>query len=208
MATTNATGLRSAIRAAAAETRRVPVVEPDHTTRTRAAVARNTLLESSRTTVQLERKRDNPVEDNGRTSVKLERKRTIESGGASFAETSGIIEAKPLPTGKAAKPATAKSLTASGSSPQLRRAPQGTAPVDGTVPERRRARITWLGVVVTPPELGASLMIGTWLRPEFRVTSPVTRVVPRHDGVLVQTSSKTCYFVKHAGDTYLVQPRA
>jgi hypothetical protein len=58
---------------------------------------------------------------------------------------------------------------------------------------------------VSPPEVGASLLIGTWLRPEFRVTSIVTRVAPKNDGVLVQTASKSYYFVKPAGDVYLVR---
>ena len=47
-------------------------------------------------------------------------------------------------------------------------------------------------------------MIGTWLCPEFRVTSPVAKIVERDDGVLVQTATKSRYFVKPAGDAYLV----
>jgi hypothetical protein len=179
MATTHATGLRSAVRAAAAQTRRVPVVQPDPTSRTKAAVARNSLIENGRTTVQLER-----------------RKGTIESGGASSAETSGMIDVK------------APAPTAAGTSPHLRRVRATEPPQPQPQRARRRARITWLGVVVSPPELGASLMIGTWLRPEFRVTSPIVRIVQRKDGVVVQTESETLYFAKHAGDTYLVQPTA
>lgn len=72
-------------------------------------------------------------------------------------------------------------------------------------PAPRPSMLQWLGVVLTQPEVGAALMIGTWLRPEFRVTSPVARVFARGDGVLVQTITKSRYFVGPNGDTYLVR---
>jgi hypothetical protein len=72
-------------------------------------------------------------------------------------------------------------------------------------PAPRPSMLEWLGVVLTQPEVGAALMIGTWLRPEFRVTSPITHVFPRGDGVLVQTTTKSRYFVGPSGDTYLVR---
>jgi hypothetical protein len=72
-------------------------------------------------------------------------------------------------------------------------------------PAPRPSRLQWLGVVLTQPEVGAALMIGTWLRPEFCITSPVTHVVPRGHGVLVQTTTKSRYFVSPDGDTYLVR---
>jgi hypothetical protein len=75
-------------------------------------------------------------------------------------------------------------------------------------PRPRPSRLEWLGVVLSKPEVGAALMIGTWLRPEFCVTSPVTRVFPRGDGVLVQTTTKSLYFVGPDGDTYLVRKSA
>ena len=71
-------------------------------------------------------------------------------------------------------------------------------------PPRVAASLSWLGVVVAQPELGAPLVIGTWLCPEFRVTSPVAKIVERDDGLLVQTVTKSRYFVKPAGDAYLV----
>jgi hypothetical protein len=72
-------------------------------------------------------------------------------------------------------------------------------------PAPRPSMLQWLGVVLTQPEVGAALMIGTWLRPEFCVTSPVTHVFARGDGVLVQTLTKSRYFVGPDGDTYLVR---
>ncbi len=71
-------------------------------------------------------------------------------------------------------------------------------------PPRVAGALSWLGVVVAQPEVGAPLVIGTWLCPEFRVTSPVAKIVERDDGVLVQTVTKSRYFVKPAGDAYLV----
>ena len=65
------------------------------------------------------------------------------------------------------------------------------------------ARRMWLGVVLSAPEVGASLVIGTWLRPDFCVTSPALRVVEKKRGVLVQTLNHR-YFVKPEGDTYLI----
>lgn len=63
----------------------------------------------------------------------------------------------------------------------------------------------WLGVATAPPRVGASLVIGTWVSPDFLVTSPVTRVFRRNDGVLVQTLSKSRYFVEPSGDAYCVR---
>jgi hypothetical protein len=73
-----------------------------------------------------------------------------------------------------------------------------------TQPERRPRNMQWLGVVVAPPLLGASLVIGTWLRPDFRVTSAITRLIERDDGVIVMTASKSGYLVEHSGDVYFV----
>jgi hypothetical protein len=75
-------------------------------------------------------------------------------------------------------------------------------------PKPRPSKMSWLGVVLTPPEIGAALVIGTWLRPEFCVTSPVTHVFPRESGTLVQTSTKSRYFVGPDGDTYLIRKLA
>jgi hypothetical protein len=72
-------------------------------------------------------------------------------------------------------------------------------------PKLRPSKLMWLGVVLTPPDIGASLVIGTWLRKDFRVTSPVTKLFPRENGVLVQTANRSRYFVEHSGDTYLVR---
>jgi hypothetical protein len=69
--------------------------------------------------------------------------------------------------------------------------------------ETHPPRAEWLGVVLSAPEVGASLVIGTWMRPEFCVTSPITRIVSKGRGVLVQTLNHR-YFVKPEGDTYLV----
>ncbi|HEY5922657.1 MAG TPA: hypothetical protein VIV11_13340 [Kofleriaceae bacterium] len=79
------------------------------------------------------------------------------------------------------------------------------SPVLAQVPELRLSHQSWLGVVLSTPEVGAALVIGTWLRPEFCVTSPVMHVVPRAEGVLVQTLTNSRYFVKHGGDVYLVR---
>lgn len=62
-----------------------------------------------------------------------------------------------------------------------------------------------LGVVLTPPQVGATLVIGSWLRPEFCVTSPVTHTSVRDGGVVVETSSGSRYFVYYAGDAYVVR---
>lgn len=76
---------------------------------------------------------------------------------------------------------------------------------DFTDAEPTPKELKWVGVVVSRPEVGASLLIGTWLRKDFRVTTPVAQLFEREDGVLVQTAAKTRYFVKHAGDVYLVR---
>ncbi len=62
-----------------------------------------------------------------------------------------------------------------------------------------------LGVVLTPPQIGATLVIGSWLRPEFCVTSPVTHTSVRDGGVVVETASGSRYFVYYAGDAYVVR---
>lgn len=89
-----------------------------------------------------------------------------------------------------------------GSGPQPKH-PDERATVDDKPPQIK-AKLSWLGVAVAQPEVGAPLVIGTWLSPEFRVTSPVTRMIKRPDGVLVQTATKSRYFVKPAGDAFLV----
>jgi hypothetical protein len=72
-------------------------------------------------------------------------------------------------------------------------------------PKVRPSHLKWLGVVLTQPEVGAALVIGTWLREDFCVTSPVTKVFPREGGVLVHTHNDSSYFVETSGDTYLVR---
>lgn len=62
-----------------------------------------------------------------------------------------------------------------------------------------------LGVVLGPPQVGAALVIGSWLRPEFCVTSPVTHTSVRDGGVVVETASGSRYFVYYAGDAYVVR---
>ena len=63
----------------------------------------------------------------------------------------------------------------------------------------------WLGCVVAPPQVGAKLIIGRYMQSEFTVTSPVTKIITRQDGMLVQTTSKNRYFVDNIGATYLVR---
>jgi hypothetical protein len=65
--------------------------------------------------------------------------------------------------------------------------------------------LAWLGVTLSDPQIGAAIVIGTWARPEFRVTSPITHVFPCEDGMLVQTTTKSRYFVEPSGDVYLVR---
>jgi hypothetical protein len=69
----------------------------------------------------------------------------------------------------------------------------------------RTESMPFLGVVASAPEVGACLVIGCYDSPEFRITSPVTRVFARAEGVLVQTLSKSRYFVEHGGGAYLVR---
>jgi len=78
---------------------------------------------------------------------------------------------------------------------------------DPSGPKPHPSQLTWVGVVVSPPEVGASMMIGTWLRPEFRVTTVVTKLIMREDGMLIQTESKSRYIVHPSGDAYLVRDR-
>jgi hypothetical protein len=72
-------------------------------------------------------------------------------------------------------------------------------------PAVRPSHLQWLGVVLTQPVVGAALVIGTWLRADFCVTSPVTKIFPRDGGVLVHTHNDSSYFVETSGDTYLVR---
>lgn len=69
----------------------------------------------------------------------------------------------------------------------------------------KAGHMAWLGIVQSEPQVGASLVIGSWTRPDFCVTSPVTHVFRREDGVLVQTASKSRYFVEPSGDAYLLR---
>lgn len=69
----------------------------------------------------------------------------------------------------------------------------------------RTESMPFLGVVVSAPEVGACLVIGCYDSPEFRITSQVVRVFPRDGGVLVQTLTKSRYFVEHGGGAYLVR---
>jgi len=73
---------------------------------------------------------------------------------------------------------------------------------DFTEAEPTPKELKWVGVVVSQPEIGACLLIGTWLRKDFRVTTPVEQMFQRDDGLFVQTATKSRYFVKHAGDVY------
>jgi len=73
---------------------------------------------------------------------------------------------------------------------------------DFTEAEPTPKELKWVGVVVSQPEVGACLLIGTWLRKDFRVTTPVEQIFQREDGLFVQTTAKSRYFVKHAGDVY------
>ena len=63
----------------------------------------------------------------------------------------------------------------------------------------------WLGCVVSPPTVGASLVIGRFMQPDFTITSPVTKIITRQDGMLIQTTTKNRYFVDNGGATYLVR---
>jgi hypothetical protein len=64
---------------------------------------------------------------------------------------------------------------------------------------------SWLGVVTVQPQVGARVVIGTYMSSEFTVTSPVEKIVERQDGMLVQTTSKNRYFIAHSGDAFLVR---
>ncbi len=72
-------------------------------------------------------------------------------------------------------------------------------------PDPVTGAMAWIGLTLADPQVGASIVIGTWQRPEFRVTSPVTRVLRCEDGVLVQTQTRSRYFVEPSGDVYLVR---
>lgn len=74
-----------------------------------------------------------------------------------------------------------------------------------SAPRLRTDSMPWVGIVCSAPEVGACLVIGTYEAPEFRVTSPVSRIFPREGGVLVQTTTKSRYFVEDSGNAYLVR---
>lgn len=69
----------------------------------------------------------------------------------------------------------------------------------------RPSRASWLGFAVSPPQVGARIVIGTRTSAEFIVTSPATEVIERDDGVLVVTETNNLYFVARSGDAYLVR---
>jgi hypothetical protein len=76
---------------------------------------------------------------------------------------------------------------------------------DAKLPTTRPAHLSFLGIATSPPQVGACLVIGARSRKDFCVTSPVTHVFPRGDGTLVQTATKSRYFVEPGGDAYLVR---
>ncbi|HEX5062045.1 MAG TPA: hypothetical protein VFV99_21900 [Kofleriaceae bacterium] len=78
---------------------------------------------------------------------------------------------------------------------------------DPSGPKPHPSQLQWVGVVASPPEVGASMMIGTWLRPEFRITTAVTKLIMREDGMLIETASKSRYIVHPSGDAYFVRDR-
>jgi hypothetical protein len=77
---------------------------------------------------------------------------------------------------------------------------------DDTVPPKTRpAHLSFLGTATAQPQVGACLVIGASSRKDFCVTSPVTHVFDRDDGVIVQTATKSRYFVEKSGDAYLIR---
>lgn len=60
----------------------------------------------------------------------------------------------------------------------------------------------WLGLVVAPPQIGAPLVIGKPGARDLTLTSTVSYMFPREDGVLVQTIRGSRYFIGIAGNTY------
>jgi len=62
----------------------------------------------------------------------------------------------------------------------------------------------WLGLVLEPPTVGAPLVIGRPGARDFRITSPITELFSRQDGLLVQTANDQRYLVGIAGNTYLI----
>jgi hypothetical protein len=63
----------------------------------------------------------------------------------------------------------------------------------------------WIGHAVNRPEIGAPLLIEQPGSPDFRVTSPVTFVLTRSDGLLLHTV-KGRYVVGIASGVYIVGP--
>lgn len=111
-------------------------------------------------------------------------------------------------------PSTTRAITANAAPASAARAAAARAAAAGAEaavtaaplePGPRPSSMSWLGVVLAPPEVGAQLVIGTWLRPEFCVTSQVTHVLPRDNGTLVETITKSRYFIGIDGDTYRVR---
>lgn len=66
-----------------------------------------------------------------------------------------------------------------------------------------RKQDRWIGLLVSPPQVGVPLVIGRVGAVDFRVTSPVTLVIERADGILVCTGSSR-YLVGIMGNTYLM----
>jgi len=63
----------------------------------------------------------------------------------------------------------------------------------------------WIGVVVTPPEIGAPLIVGRPGARDVTITSLVRQLFARDDGVLVQTEHGSRYFIEIGGHTYRCQ---
>ena len=61
----------------------------------------------------------------------------------------------------------------------------------------------WIGSAIATPELGAPFAIARPGSTDLQVTAPVIRLLPRRDGLLVDTT-RGRYVVGIAGDTYLV----
>ena len=60
----------------------------------------------------------------------------------------------------------------------------------------------WLGLVVAAPQIGAALVIGRPGAGDVTLTSAVTHLFRRDDGILVRTEGGSRYFVGIAGNTY------
>lgn len=60
----------------------------------------------------------------------------------------------------------------------------------------------WLGLVVSAPQIGAAMVIGRPGADDVTLTSAVTDLFLRDDGILVRTEGGSRYFVGIAGNTY------